>query len=678
MKKAFAVTVTLVLLLIPLIAATQAYAITTSGEITGSETWSGTVHLTGDVTVTGTGSLTVMPGTRVECAWRSDDQIDGINTSRIELIVDQGTLNASGAEANPILFTAAAPSPAKGDWYGLRINSTNAVLQYCVVEYGKEGLRIEGGVPTVERSTFQENEISGIRLGVSADISHCVSTSNGMGIYVDLNQTLNLIHSTVSNNSGKGIGPGAELGPLTRSVIIADCEVGGNGGTGVDVWGGTAQVSQSSIHNNGGGGVNAGPWGSATVEDGTITGNGGDGIYAGQGTATVRRSTIARNGRSGIDAFWNGGGTIVLEDSAVTHNSLDGLGGDAPGRPAGAATVRYSAVADNGANGIYAATVAATGSVILRNGQIGICLSTLGAGGIAGCYIRHNQIGIVTESSAARLDLTASNDIFDNKQYELWNNGSAAVVADGEFWGEPTTSELTTHQYNLTKIWDSRDDPSVGQVAIRTWATTPFRGAADVATIKLRADETPVVFRLAAVTASFGDCFYIEEYDRSCGIRVLKPGHVLMPGMCADLSGVIRASPEGERYVDATAASQNGSGNRAGILDPLAMANRTLGGGDWRYQEGTGEGQKGVAGGLGLNNIGLLVTIWGEFTKTSDTTFTLDDGSGTPVNCVVPSGVTLSPLWNYAVVTGISSCENIGEELHRLLRVRTQNDITPY
>jgi hypothetical protein len=64
-----------------------ANAITTSGPITDSETWSGTVHLTGDVTVTSTGSLTILPGTRVECDSRSDDQIGGINTSRIELIV---------------------------------------------------------------------------------------------------------------------------------------------------------------------------------------------------------------------------------------------------------------------------------------------------------------------------------------------------------------------------------------------------------------------------------------------------------------------------------------------------------------------------------------------------------------------------------------------------------------
>ncbi|MDO8586440.1 MAG: hypothetical protein Q7T82_05315 [Armatimonadota bacterium] len=72
-----------------------------------------------------------------------------------------------------------------------------------------------------------------------------------------------------------------------------------------------------------------------------------------------------------------------------------------------------------------------------------------------------------------------------------------------------------------------------------------------------------------------------------------------------------------------------------------------------------------------------LVTIYGKFTKTSDATFTLDDGSGLTVKCVVPTGVTTDSGWKYAVVTGISSCEKVGEELQRLLRVRNQGDIVP-
>ncbi|MCX6345747.1 MAG: hypothetical protein NT018_11850 [Armatimonadetes bacterium] len=86
-----------------------------------------------------------------------------------------------------------------------------------------------------------------------------------------------------------------------------------------------------------------------------------------------------------------------------------------------------------------------------------------------------------------------------------------------------------------------------------------------------------------------------------------------------------------------------------------------------------------------MNNIGLLVRSWGRVTEIEPVTppalptwFKIDDGSGVNVKCLIPSGVTLDQDWGYVVVTGILSCEKVGAELHRLLRVRVQSDITPY
>jgi hypothetical protein len=44
----------------------------------------------------------------------------------------------------------------------------------------------------------------------------------------------------------------------------------------------------------------------------------------------------------------------------------------------------------------------------------------------------------------------------------------------------------------------------------------------------------------------------------------------------------------------------------------------------------------------------------------------------------VPNDVTIDPGWQFVGVTGVSSCEKAGEELHRLLRVRQRSDITPF
>ncbi len=55
----------------------SASANTTSGVMATNETWSGTVTLTGDVTVPNNVTLTILPGTRVECWDKTDDQAGG-------------------------------------------------------------------------------------------------------------------------------------------------------------------------------------------------------------------------------------------------------------------------------------------------------------------------------------------------------------------------------------------------------------------------------------------------------------------------------------------------------------------------------------------------------------------------------------------------------------------------
>lgn len=100
---------------------------------------------------------------------------------------------------------------------------------------------------------------------------------------------------------------------------------------------------------------------------------------------------------------------------------------------------------------------------------------------------------------------------------------------------------------------------------------------------------------------------------------------------------------------------------------PIGMPLRALGGSDFGIQSW-------ITGGVGLNNIGLLVRTWGRFGYVDRSTFTIDDGSG-PVKCVVSAGVMISPNWQFVVVTGISSCERVGDEIQRLLRVRGQDDI---
>jgi hypothetical protein len=128
------------------------------------------------------------------------------------------------------------------------------------------------------------------------------------------------------------------------------------------------------------------------------------------------------------------------------------------------------------------------------------------------------------------------------------------------------------------------------------------------------------------------------------------------------------------------------AGSLNSIPGALMTCNRSIGGAGYFWnQNGENCGQQGITEAYGLNNIGLLVRTCGKVVQiepVSDpalpTWFKIDDGSGVNVKCVVPSGVTINPGWNYVGVTGISSCEKDGDDLYRLVRVREQSDIAPF
>lgn len=112
----------------------------------------------------------------------------------------------------------------------------------------------------------------------------------------------------------------------------------------------------------------------------------------------------------------------------------------------------------------------------------------------------------MTSATGANLTGISSNAIFNNMLYELKNSGSAAVIATNNYWGEPTTTELTNNVRNLTKIYDSQDDASVGQVVLKPYlCCDPFAvppeitGQPDNLTV---AEGTTATFTVTANSAS--------------------------------------------------------------------------------------------------------------------------------------------------------------------------------
>lgn len=170
----------------------------------------------------------------------------------------------------------------------------------------------------------------------------------------------------------------------------------------------------------------------------------------------------------------------------------------------------------------------------------------------------------------------------------------------------------------------------------------------------------------------FTGFFYIEEEDRSSGIRVscpIWPVGELLRGSTINVIGTMGTTSAGERQIVAPIVI---IGSTTDVPPPLGMNNRWLGGSDLGSPP---LGQYGVTGGTGLNNVGLLVKIWGRVTETGNGYVVIDDGTGIGVR-VDTTTIAAPPGSNqYVTVIGASSLYKPAADRLRLVLPRDDSDI---
>ena len=178
---------------------------------------------------------------------------------------------------------------------------------------------------------------------------------------------------------------------------------------------------------------------------------------------------------------------------------------------------------------------------------------------------------------------------------------------------------------------------------------------------RLLPDGTAVTLSNVSVTGVFDGEFYVEEIDRSSGILVLGTGVNI--GEAVDVSGKL-TSVRGSRAILDPIVEWSG---QTDFLEPLALGTR-----DVYNPEAPG----------GLNNIGLLVTIWGRVTAVGTGWFYVDDGfarldgSGS-IGLRVDAARVASPpsVGQYVVVTGVLGTAEVGSAFVATLRPRGQADV---
>ena len=197
---------------------------------------------------------------------------------------------------------------------------------------------------------------------------------------------------------------------------------------------------------------------------------------------------------------------------------------------------------------------------------------------------------------------------------------------------------------------------------------------------KLRKDATSIDLKNVAISAIFDSdsCIYVEDPNRTSGIRVAHPGTGYSLGNRINVSGTISTRTmngyPSERQISGPTLAWVSGGTP---LKPLAMNCETVGG------AGVSPYMPGVSGGIGTNNIGLLVKIAGKVTLVLGNYVYLDDGGdidngdGT-VGVMVESPSTPTVVTgNIVSATGIvqGSIPSGSTENRRYIKLRSGGDL---
>ena len=206
------------------------------------------------------------------------------------------------------------------------------------------------------------------------------------------------------------------------------------------------------------------------------------------------------------------------------------------------------------------------------------------------------------------------------------------------------------------------------------WETAPVASAGVTAALlqpvkvgaaKMLPDGEPVLVQDVVVSAVFPDHYYVQERDRSSGIRV-EGAAPAAAGHRVSLRGIL-GSAGGERVL--LDAELSGSTAAGSVPVPLSVSGRDLGG------AALNPFTPGVAGGTGLNNLGLYVRVRGTVTEVSGNGFRISDGS-VDGGVWIDSGPFHRPAaGQFAVVAGISTARQPGSQ--RQVKVWRDADISP-
>ena len=265
----------------------------------GGQTWSGTIYVTGDVTVAANEVLNIAAGTQVLFVNHDQDlDLDGDFS-----ITATGSMVVNGAIANVVRFAGyGAIEPDMFQTINLNGSGANASSWSDVlVENGKTSVTLRGG-STLTRVEARGDSGHGFHIvsGSGATLTRCIADGAASdGLHVTSATLVAVSRLTTRNNVGDGV-----VVESNATLTMEDSTIRDNGGHGIRV-----ERASPALNYN------------------LITYNGGDGIHtSGQSSPTITYSVIKFNDGAGISAWTGstGSATPVANYNNIYANAVTG------------------------------------------------------------------------------------------------------------------------------------------------------------------------------------------------------------------------------------------------------------------------------------------------------------------------------------------------------------------
>jgi parallel beta-helix repeat protein len=234
-----------------------------AGDVT-TTTWTGTIVITGDVTVPSGHTLTVSPDTSVLFSWNDQNQ-DGVGDWGILV---HGTLLVKGTPAKPVIFTSLGTSHKHSKaWDRIDLRGSGHNIAYAIIEYADVGLSVAGG-GAVSDSTVRFSKT---------------------GVLVNSGGAFTFDRCTISGNDTNGFEMSAGAATVNFSSLLS------NGHTGAYVRAGTFNLYDSEVNGNGTVGIRFYTSGTGDIRRNLITGSALEGVRIETNGSTDPNPTIHYN-----------------------------------------------------------------------------------------------------------------------------------------------------------------------------------------------------------------------------------------------------------------------------------------------------------------------------------------------------------------------------------------------